>query len=557
MRWLLRYTYRLIYLAVFITVAGCSNEQSRSRILDKIERQVNIAPFSTIARLDSIDADRLSEGNRALYMLLRAESLHRLNLPQDPVGTLDESIRHFRTYGDKGRTARSMLHHGIALYEHNRYREAVSVILEASEMARDTVAPFLKFYINESLGRINRKKGSDQKALQYYRMALHHARYCADEDLRVSVINSITDIFDYLNMPDSMAMYISRIDPFKYNFNEELQAQLLTNKASLALRMKDTATAVSLLNKAVDTHPLVFKTRKLMGDIYAGQGNMEKACELWYETAVRTERDISFNANMNLFRYFDSTHQYKHAIVILKRMTSQYESISSDEGLTGIVGAQAQHEIDASKKAHERKLRNIVAASLLLIIITVTTVVYQRRRIRNLNRNYSADMMTYNIVSDRMAALMKKNETDETTIARKTDEIKQLQEKLAEYQDDRRQPDDWNMQEQLMQAPIVTRMHALASRGMEADDTEWKEMYELTRTYLPQLTALLYGTTVINTNEINVCLLIRLRFIPSEIAVLTGTSPQTITNIRSRMLSKLFNEKGGARDFDARIRTIN
>ncbi|MDE5948159.1 MAG: hypothetical protein K2G86_05160, partial [Prevotella sp.] len=155
------------------------------------------------------------------------------------------------------------------------------------------------------------------------------------------------------------------------------------------------------------------------------------------------------------------------------------------------------------------------------------------------------------------AALKKQNAPDDTTIARKTDEIKQLQEKLAEYQDDRRQPDDWNMQEQLMQAPIVTRMHALASRGMEADDTEWKEMYELTRTYLPQLTALLYGTTVINTNEINVCLLIRLRFIPSEIAVLTGTSPQTITNIRSRMLSKLFNEKGGARDFDARIRTIN
>lgn len=544
-------------MAVFLTATGCSNEQSRSRMLDKIERQVNIAPFSAMARLDSLDADNLSEAHRALYILLRAEGLHRLKLPQDNVGTLDESIAFFRTNGDKGRAARSMLHHGIALYENNRRREAMSVILEASEMGKDTVAPFFNFYLNESLGYINHYIGSNKNALHHYRMALHHARYCADENLRVSAINSITDIFDNLDMPDSMSLYISRIDPFNRQLDEELLAQMFTNKASLALRMKDTVEAVSLLNKAMETHTLVFKARKLMGDIYAGRGNMDKACELWLEATIRPQRDINFDANMKLFKHFDSTHQYMRAINVIKRMTLQYEAVCADEGLTGIAGAQAQHEIEASRKIQERKLRNMVAVVVLIVVITVTTVVYQRRRIRNLNKNYSADMMTYNIVSDRMAALMKKNETDETTIARKTDEIKQLQEKLAEYQDDRRQPDDWNMQEQLMQAPIVTRMHALASRGMEADDTEWKEMYELTRTYLPQLTALLYGTTVINTNEINVCLLIRLRFIPSEIAVLTGTSPQTITNIRSRMLSKLFNEKGGARDFDARIRTIN
>ena len=47
-----------------------------------------------------------------------------------------------------------------------------------------------------------------------------------------------------------------------------------------------------------------------------------------------------------------------------------------------------------------------------------------------------------------------------------------------------------------------------------------------------------------------------MRFQPSEIAVLVGASPQTVTNSRTRLLGKIFGEKGGARDFDRRIRQM-
>ena len=54
--------------------------------------------------------------------------------------------------------------------------------------------------------------------------------------------------------------------------------------------------------------------------------------------------------------------------------------------------------------------------------------------------------------------------------------------------------------------------------------------------------------------ELNVCLLIRLRFQPSEVAVLTASSPQSVTNLRVRLLQKVFHQKGGARDFDEQLR---
>jgi hypothetical protein len=57
----------------------------------------------------------------------------------------------------------------------------------------------------------------------------------------------------------------------------------------------------------------------------------------------------------------------------------------------------------------------------------------------------------------------------------------------------------------------------------------------------------------LSTKEQAVCLLIRQHFQPSEIAILVASSPQSITNLRVRLLQKLFNEAGGAKDFDQRI----
>ena len=60
----------------------------------------------------------------------------------------------------------------------------------------------------------------------------------------------------------------------------------------------------------------------------------------------------------------------------------------------------------------------------------------------------------------------------------------------------------------------------------------------------------------LNAKEMHLCMLIKLRFIPSEMAILTNSSPQTVTNMRVRLLEKIFCEKGGARDLDRRIREL-
>jgi hypothetical protein len=100
---------------------------------------------------------------------------------------------------------------------------------------------------------------------------------------------------------------------------------------------------------------------------------------------------------------------------------------------------------------------------------------------------------------------------------------------------------------------VVARLHAAANKGRAADDEDVNMLAQMSYALSPELQVLLSD---INTKEQTVCLLTRHNFLPTEIAALTISTPQTITNTRVRLLKKLFGETGGAKDFDAAIKEV-
>ena len=101
---------------------------------------------------------------------------------------------------------------------------------------------------------------------------------------------------------------------------------------------------------------------------------------------------------------------------------------------------------------------------------------------------------------------------------------------------------------------VIAKLHASANKGRAADDEDLNLLAQISYAQSPEFQTLL---SVLNTKEQNICLLTRHNFQPTEIATLTISTPQTITNTRVRLLKKLFGETGGAKDFDAAIRNKN
>jgi len=60
----------------------------------------------------------------------------------------------------------------------------------------------------------------------------------------------------------------------------------------------------------------------------------------------------------------------------------------------------------------------------------------------------------------------------------------------------------------------------------------------------------------INENEYRICLLLRLGFPPTTIAVLIGKSYSYVSKTRGRLLNVVFGKRGKPEDFDMQLKRI-
>lgn len=268
--------------------------------------------------------------------------------------------------------------------------------------------------------------------------------------------------------------------------------------------LQQTEDAVTLLKQAEakadnsDDYNLRFLIYSVLGDVNDNIDN--------YATAIAYYRQALFMAQQS----GNTTLQVR----ALNNLNTTLKAIGQhNEAQEAAIVISAQTQFDHIKQ--QQQLLHIIiwllTALLLVIATTLGFVLYHRRRIARLHM-----------------------------------EIDQL---IQRYM-------SWHIDEELLSATLVTMLHHKADRGQPATDEDWNALQQLIRQDAPEFLARLNATAALTPKEQNVCLLIRLRFLPSELAVLTSTSPQTITNMRVRLLQKLFHEKGGARQFDQRMQKM-
>ncbi len=134
--------------------------------------------------------------------------------------------------------------------------------------------------------------------------------------------------------------------------------------------------------------------------------------------------------------------------------------------------------------------------------------------------------------------------------------LEELKNKIVKYQEDKEAPEKLSIENMLLNAEAVISLHRLASRGQCANEVNWQQLTQLISERDKNMAILLSNNPELSDREQHVVMLIRLRFIPSEISVLMDVSAQNVTNMRQRLMQKMFSENGGARDFDHRIHEL-
>jgi len=113
-----------------------------------------------------------------------------------------------------------------------------------------------------------------------------------------------------------------------------------------------------------------------------------------------------------------------------------------------------------------------------------------------------------------------------------------------------------DVEKEMMDSPLVNSFHEMAKSSVKKPTLdEWGQLRSFLRDKLPAFWHKLHECEPpLRIEEIDVCLLIRLQFKAKDIANLTGMSLQSISNIRRRLLQRVFHQsEGGSKEFDRLI----
>jgi hypothetical protein len=187
------------------------------------------------------------------------------------------------------------------------------------------------------------------------------------------------------------------------------------------------------------------------------------------------------------------------------------------------------------------------------------SLLYRYRRLHEKHEaermNYEKNLLALSIKEQENTILRKHEHDNKELIATNEEEIRRLKDLIKDYERLRKSvipaaPPELN-------TPVTFRIHQKAAKGCALDNRDWEEIDVACQTAYPGFTEKLHAHgDRLDQTEYQICVLVKMRFMLSEISVLLSITSSVLSHKRKRMNGKLFQKEGSATDFDERIRSL-
>ena len=527
----------IITLLIICVLSGCgARPPGNHALLIQAGAILDEDPNKAMQILYALDAAHKTSGNdegsvvqqyldnksdSALFGLFYTTAIHQIGLEIRDVSLIANSVDYYRQQNDKLHLAKSLLQLGITNQSNKEWREAVTCLKQAEQMSERVGDDVFRYHIYDALGNLNEEAGCHELMLASHKKALAYATQLKNPSRMANSMNKLIRAYIFRGYLDSAKTYIQLAQPLLANVEDKVASDLLVSFGCDALEEKDTLKGKQFLLRALEKYPNDYGAKRL-GDIMEAEGRITEAIDYWFESLNTNSVQVRIEAYEKLVQYYRSREEWR-ALDLSEHLNRLYQESRKNDKAETIAALQKEYDHEVLRHRFNRNLSWLIGLLSLLLIIIGSFYGYYRKK-----------MNDYRLVLKR---------------------IDDLQNKLEE-QKEVDTPADLSLMDTLLNDDTVHSFHRMADRGKMADDGAWTMLYNLVSEVLPDFLPAVNRNGLLSERDIRICMLIKLRFIPTEIATLIGESPQTITNSRARLLRKIFGEKGGAKDFDARIQEL-
>ena len=533
----------ILLLSVVLSLCACG-DRTAQRMLDRAERVINENPSEAIAVLDSIGDNGLSRSQLMRHLLLLTNAQNKC----DTVFRSDSIQRLLVDYYESHGTAneRMLAHYllGRAYYDMGE----MPMSLNAYQLAlADTTGNGHDYY---QLSRIY----SQMANIYYHQHLINDQIECINLSVKSALLAKDTvgaiysylqkaNSFDVLGMSDSVITICENVNSFFRERGMKRQsAQVLSllalhyikkgmlEKAKRCFDVYEEESGFFDDNHNIEGNRVVYYS--ILGNYYLTKEKYDSA-EFFFRKELREGKDFNNQnaASRGLALLFQKTHRpdsaAKYALYSYAMNDSVYAHMATEEveRMKAMYDYSYHRRMAEQKENEAYKNRNAAIFFGMLFLLCLLAVYIIVQHIKRYKR-----------------------EADERE--------KLLQFRLAELENQLTIKEIKDVEKELFDSPLINTFRMMAKSSTEKPTREeWSQLRSLLRDKLPSFwNKLQECKPPLRMEEVDVCLLIRLQFKAKEIANLTGMSPQSISNIRRRLLPRVFHQsEGGSKEFDRLI----
>ena len=583
--------YLFLALGQMMLTAGCTHTSREPRLV-AVDSMLATRPDSAqvLLRQDFRssfgEAEASSEADRMYYYLLLADACNKCydTLPSDSImhlvadfydahGTPNEQVRaHYLlgcVYRDLGEAPQALDCYHTALdcadttASDCNYRLLMSVYGQMADLFHRQNLPQDEIWALEKSGQCDLIRGDT-------------IGYIGSQELMMRAYGIMRDTTKTIEtILETQRLY-------KEHNNIQLSVRTNASLAYILLNRNDIDEAKTLL----DDYEIYSGLFEKEGNIVKGyeayynikalfyhKKNQLDSAEYWYRKELRDGKDFN-NQNggaLGLAMVFEQRHipdsaakYYQYAYAMNDSMYAQMttETISRTQALYNY--SRHQQIADTEARNAERARHYVFVISLCCIVLLVCLYAayarYKRNKhveIKHIKEQYESDVEK---LEQAKYDLMKMQEKEIThLIEEKAKDICQLQQQIGQYEQALSSTKTVQQLEHHLEANgSYARFRYLSSHPSEKPTEEdWQLLRTMTDELLPDFKTTIYGAAPgLKQADYDICLLVRLYFSPSEVAMLTDNALSAITMKRRRLLERLFHQTGKAETFDRLIRQI-
>ena len=525
-------------------------------------------------------------GHRSQEMseaLLRAEEMNRNYQSMDTLKGMEQVADYYRPFlGRSQRYMRALYMLGCVYRDRGDAPMALHYYQEAVSQA-DTTDADCDFHtlcrVYGQMAFLYHRQRSPELELEAERRAYAAAMKAKDTIAAISYYEYMAGAYYALGKKDSSFAIVERTISQYLKMNEQgLAAAEMGVAADFYIKKKDFKHADSLL-KQYEAHSGFFDKD---GNITPGRESYYYTKGLYYQGVQKLDSAIYFyrkllNPQIDIedvemgykglasiyYKLGIADSIYKYSALYAQANDSANIIHSADE----ITRTQALYNYNESQRIAAEKSAEANRYKFLLLFSVATFILFahliyryikKQRRIKNeemaiVNAKYADTLEQYETAQREFDAI---KQSSEQFLEKKQQDIKQLQETLAKYQIDEVNPADWGLERSLLEGDIVKELRLLAAHAKTPTDLQWQALHTTVSEHLPEFyEEVTKSQHHLTEKEVNVCILIKLRFIPTEIATLLDLTKQRISNMRRNINHKLFHEEV-AKTLDSNIRRL-